>query len=355
MGGRFKQITGIDPYTVNLSMTVEKGSPDLEASAYRYAADHDLIHDETVFVKDGQPLSLVPGSNDCSVFLPRTKLEMGRPDWLHRELHRYPFPLPESLLVGEGRHLAQAFYGDEPDTAIPVDQILVEAGERTATLMVPPTALWVRVLDEKGVPSKTIRFKMSALDRESDEEESVADRELAKELARRVEVDQKARTRLIEEGRRSGESAEFKAAQTATGQIDEENTRWLKDLVAKRGWPSRSMFGASGSHDAWLLVQHADRDQKFQRQCLDLMKPLVAKNEVSKLDYAYLTDRVLLAEGKKQLYGTQASIDSKGHAQLRPTEDRKNLDKRRAEVGLGPIGEYLKMIEQMYGPKPKGG
>ena len=62
---------------------------------------------------------------------------------------------------------------------------------------------------------------------------------------------------------------------------------------------------------AWLLVQHADADVKFQRRCLDLMARL-PKGEVSISNLAYLTDRVLLAEGKKQLYGTQfTSVDGK--------------------------------------------
>ena len=57
------------------------------------------------------------------------------------------------------------------------------------------------------------------------------------------------------------------------------------------------------------------------------------KNEIAQTDLAYLTDRVLLAEGKKQIYGTQVTqVDGKWAP--RELEDEKNVDKRRADVGL---------------------
>ena len=82
------------------------------------------------------------------------------------------------------------------------------------------------------------------------------------------------------------------------------------------------------------------------------MRTKLPKTEVSLANVAYLTDRVLLAEGKKQLYGTQfTTID--GKSQPRPMEDEANVDKRRAEMGLTTLAEYAKQIEQMYGPTPK--
>jgi hypothetical protein len=57
---------------------------------------------------------------------------------------------------------------------------------------------------------------------------------------------------------------------------------------------------------------------------------------------------VLLAEGKKQLYGTQFTI-ANGRLEPRPLEDAANVDKLRKEVGLPPLAEYLKVSEQFYG------
>jgi hypothetical protein len=187
---------------------------------------------------------------------------------------------------------------------------------------------------------------------------------LRSELLQRTAVDQKTRADIIEWSnkyglndpfdtfRRSAEQkAEFVKRLEAMKKADNENTSWLKELVENRGWPTRTLVGKDGANAAWLLIQHADADPKFQRKCLDLMVTL-PRQEVSQADVAYLTDRVLLAEGKKQVYGTQfTSID--GKLQPQPLEDEANVDQRRAEVGLPTLAEYAKKMEEIYGGKAK--
>lgn len=70
--------------------------------------------------------------------------------------------------------------------------------------------------------------------------------------------------------------------------------------------------------------------------------------EVAKIDLAYLTDRVRLGDGKPQIYGTQIEIKD-GRWQPRDVEDPENLDRRRKEIGLPPIAEYLKSAQELYG------
>jgi len=86
--------------------------------------------------------------------------------------------------------------------------------------------------------------------------------------------------------------------------VDIENTNYLKKLIKKIGWPTTSAVGRVASQAAWLLVQHADHDPKFQDNCLKLMKKL-PRDEVSLINIAYLEDRVRVANNKPQLYGTQ--------------------------------------------------
>lgn len=188
--------------------------------------------------------------------------------------------------------------------------------------------------------------------------------ELQRELLRRTEADQAARKAWAQWMKDHGSNGvvvpatlskekqvEFQQVTARMKAVDEDNTKWLKGVVEKDGWPSNTRVGKDSAHAAWLLVQHADADPKFQRRCLDLMARL-PKDEVSQSDLAYLTDRVLLAEGKKQLYGTQfTSVDGKWKP--RPLQDEAHVDKRRAEVGLTPLAEYTKLIEQQYGGDPK--
>ena len=125
--------------------------------------------------------------------------------------------------------------------------------------------------------------------------------------------------------------------------IDADNTQWLKNIVNQRGWLKYSDVGIDGGDAAWLIVQHADADPLFQRKCLDLMTAL-PKNEVSQSNLALLTDRVLLAEGKNQIYGTQFVVRD-SECVPRSLEDAENVDARRAEVGLPPLTEYKAMLE----------
>ena len=72
------------------------------------------------------------------------------------------------------------------------------------------------------------------------------------------------------------------------------------------------------------------------------------KGGVAPVDIAYLTDRVLAAEGKPQRYGTQCVFED-GKPVAKQVEDAENLDKRRRELGLEPMDKYLQQIAEVYG------
>lgn len=130
--------------------------------------------------------------------------------------------------------------------------------------------------------------------------------------------------------------------------VDSGNLAWLKNVVAEVGWPGRSMVGEDGAHAAWLLAQHADRDPAFQRRCLNLMTE-AANGEASLAELAYLTDRVLLAEGQPQEYGTQMTAEAEGWMPRR-LRDPENVDERRAAMTLGPLRDQIARIADTYGP-----
>lgn len=125
----------------------------------------------------------------------------------------------------------------------------------------------------------------------------------------------------------------------AMGEYDHANTEWFKGVVAERGWPKISEVGEQASNNAWLLVQHADADPLFQLRALRLMEPLAAQGEVSKQNYAYLYDRIMLKLAGRQRYGTQMHC-SDGRLVPQPLEDEAAVNRLREEVGLGTVEEY---------------
>jgi hypothetical protein len=109
----------------------------------------------------------------------------------------------------------------------------------------------------------------------------------------------------------------------------------IHEIVAQYGWPGRSLVGEDGAHAAWLLVQHADSDPAFQRSCLDLMQAAFANGEVTARELSFLTDRVLLKEGKPQMYGTQGAIGAPS------PEEEARIDANRLLLGLEPWHEFI--------------
>ncbi len=128
--------------------------------------------------------------------------------------------------------------------------------------------------------------------------------------------------------------------------IDSVNTLRIKQIIQHYGWPGKSMIGVDGADAVFLIVQHSS-DKLFQRNCLPLMEKAYKNGEASGPDLALLTDRVLIYSGKPQLYGSQVRIVN-GKIEIDSVLDMVNLDKRRANYGLPPMNEYLKMLKEVY-------
>jgi hypothetical protein len=185
------------------------------------------------------------------------------------------------------------------------------------------------------------------------------DADLAKELGDRARVEQEARKDLIEFMAKNGLTwpvdadklkpplaKTYRAVVARVDQADRDNLKWLKAVVARHGWPAKSLVGTDAARDAWLLVQHADKDRDFQESCLKKMAALPS-GEVDPQHVAYLTDRVLVGRGKKQKYGTQV-LFKEGKAVAAPLEDCARVDERRRAIGLEPLADYLKTTEALY-------
>lgn len=132
--------------------------------------------------------------------------------------------------------------------------------------------------------------------------------------------------------------------------VDRQNTEELRAIVKQFGWPGRSLVGQRGANTAWLIVQHSDHDRAFQKECLQLMAAAPV-GEVAPQDMAFLTDRVLLAEGRKQRYGTQFKKVG-GRLVPQPLEDEANVDARRKKLGLSTMVEYARQLGEVYGSPP---
>lgn len=186
---------------------------------------------------------------------------------------------------------------------------------------------------------------------------------LRDELLRRMKADQDARVelmRLIPSDRpvtpEDRQRPEVKAAIEQMERADKANRAWLKGVVEQRGWPGKSLVGPDGAQGAFLIAQHAVGDLDFMAKCLGLLKEAYHAGEAEGQWVALMTDRLLvLKEKKRQLYGTQLMLQD-GKLVPQPIEDEANVDRRRKDLGLPPLADYLKMANGRPGPpvKPPG-
>jgi hypothetical protein len=160
--------------------------------------------------------------------------------------------------------------------------------------------------------------------------------ELRADLQRRFDADQRERQKLLSDPQDRDLASQVQ-------HMDMDNLAWLKKLVKDNGVPTVAQVGESGVHWTWLLVQHADGDAEFQRSVLPVFTQRQAAGDLPADDLARLTDRVLLAEGKPQRFGTQFDWYSQ---QFRPkgVVDAADIEANRRALGLMPLSDYACMM-----------
>jgi hypothetical protein len=153
--------------------------------------------------------------------------------------------------------------------------------------------------------------------------------------------DQKYREQIGEIVRKYGwESKEIKTHWKFIIEKDSVNLLKVKAILDKYGWLGADVVSEQGNSALFLVIQHSDL--ATQEKYLPMMKEAVNNGKASDSDLALLIDRVALRQGKKQIYGSQIGTDPKTQLNyVSPLEDPDNVDKRRSEVGLQPIADYV--------------
>lgn len=183
---------------------------------------------------------------------------------------------------------------------------------------------------------------VTAMQVEMDKIEANYNKPLQAELIAIYEDDQVIRRQFIAAQKEFG----YQSKQVdSLGQImmfkDSVNLIKVTTILDKYGWVGIDKVGGQGNQTLFLVVQHSDL--ATQQKYLPMMREAVKNNNARGSSLALLEDRVALGEGKRQIYGSQIGRDQENQVDyVLPLEDPDNVDKRRAEVGLGPLAEYVK-------------
>ncbi|HMT27896.1 MAG TPA: hypothetical protein PKD91_01320 [Bacteroidia bacterium] len=147
-----------------------------------------------------------------------------------------------------------------------------------------------------------------------------------------LERDQKTRT-----GKDSAAYMQF---------IDSTNLIQVEALIAKYGWMGRSFVGDRGNSALFMVIQHSDLET--QLKYFPLLQQSVAIGESRPSNLALMQDRILMRQGKPQIYGSQVVFNEAGEQVFYQIEDEKNVNVRRAKMGMQPLEEYAKLFGIEY-------
>ena len=177
--------------------------------------------------------------------------------------------------------------------------------------------------------------------RNKKDNEQKLDKKLITQLDSIYKDDQQYRLKVDALHQKHGnESGEVKALWRIIHEKDSVNLLKVLALLDKNGWLGPDVVGQQGNNTVFLVIQHAGL--KVQQKYLPVMRDAVKKGNAFPDQLALLEDRVAIGEGRKQLYGSQIGMDKGSKTYyIEPIEDPDNLDKRRKNVGLQTMQQYV--------------
>lgn len=165
--------------------------------------------------------------------------------------------------------------------------------------------------------------------------------ELRAELLEMRRVDQDARLKCL-----GSAEEQMNCFREIAEKIDAPHTKRLNEIFDKHGFPVAAMVGKDGVDAFMLLVQHAVSDE-IRERIKEPMRLAFLRKEIPPDRYAAFIDRLLVNQGKPQIYGSNFEMRD-GRMVMSPVEDPPELNNRRRAAGLPPIEEYAEMLRELY-------
>mgnify|MGYP001331349733 CR=1 FL=1 len=170
---------------------------------------------------------------------------------------------------------------------------------------------------------------------------------LADEINKMYELDQSVQTDIMTAAQNGTSKEKIDELIKIQHETFKKHIPILKKIIAENGYPTYDLVGKDAGDKFFTMIQHSDADLKFQKETLKTIEKLVKKKQANARSFAFLTDRVNINYGKPQIYGSQLDYKD-GQAVSKNLKDPKNVNKRRAELGLGPLEDYLKKATEFH-------
>jgi hypothetical protein len=104
------------------------------------------------------------------------------------------------------------------------------------------------------------------------------------------------------------------------------------------------MVGVQGAKDFIVMVQH--QPPEFRVAVLPKLKANVDAGQADPGSFAMVYDRTQRDQGRNQLYGQQLECAAGKTLEVAPIDDAKNVNVRRAELGLMRLDVYARLVRE---------
>ena len=126
MGEFFKQISGIDPLTIEQTMMMQHGRANQDHPYYASIVQQLKFNKPSVFVAaDGKTWTLKPDKYDMSVIFPTYAVIKTRPNWLVLGGERTIYPVGSEICRNQYPCMVEAYYTNEGEDAVAADRALL--------------------------------------------------------------------------------------------------------------------------------------------------------------------------------------------------------------------------------------
>ncbi|MBL0327850.1 MAG: hypothetical protein IPP64_00180 [Bacteroidetes bacterium] len=166
---------------------------------------------------------------------------------------------------------------------------------------------------------------------------SILKPELAIEICKMGFKDQNGRQKILRSEQIGEKKSTLDSLWTIQYKQDSISCEYITNLIHHNSmlFPSISEIGNTASRYAFLMLQHSSYD--VRKKHYKTIKMAMENNHLEKKYFAMYLDRLLIDEGKKQLYGTQMQKNNEGELTLFPVKRKFNMNRRRSKLGLAKI------------------
>lgn len=175
---------------------------------------------------------------------------------------------------------------------------------------------------------------------ESPQKKIAENKKLRTELLKMVKTQEDANRKAVENWETD------KKFDAEAKQIGRTNALRLCGILSENGWLTKESVGDDG-FQAILYLFRNTRDLQFQREFLPVLAAAAQKGLIAKENLASLIDKIRLASGLTQIFGTQTAVRDE-IAYLFPLENDERVDEWRKIYEMPPLKVFFKEMETFY-------